>query len=125
MIFVTSGADSASGLAKPGGYLARHKIRIALWIAVVEGVLVVVGVLPSILIYVLAVIAVGFYAFMGRNYRSATARAGAWIFGVSQVLTAFVPMIWHVTKFAAEIAIVVIAVAGLILLFTERDRHRS
>jgi len=121
---VTSGADSV-GLTKPGGYLREHRFKIAIWIAVVEGILVVVGVLPHLLIYALAIIAIGFYVFFGRNYRSASARSASWIFGVSQALTSFVPLLWHLTRLAAEVAIVVIAVAGLIFLFTERDRHRT
>jgi predicted membrane channel-forming protein YqfA (hemolysin III family) len=117
--------DTVHGLEKPGGFLRQRRNRIAIWIAVAEGVLILFGVIPHLLVYVLAIVAVAFYALVARNYRSETAKQSAWIFGVSQLLSALVPLIWHATKLAAEVALVVIAVAGLIFLFTERERHES
>jgi hypothetical protein len=113
------------GLARPGGYLRQHRVKLALWIAVVEGIIVLVGLIPHIAIYALAVVAVVFYVAMARNYRSNTARQSGWIFAASQTLVVLVPIVWHVTKLVAELAVVVIAVAGLVFLFTERDRHHS
>jgi uncharacterized membrane protein YphA (DoxX/SURF4 family) len=116
-------SDTVNGIAKPGGYLRQHRIKLAVWIAVAEGILVLVGVIPRLAIYVLAVVAILFYVAMARNYRSNTARQVSWIFATSQLLTVLVPVLWVVAKWGAIIAIIVIAVAGLVFLFTERDRH--
>jgi hypothetical protein len=115
--------DAVHGLARPGGYLRQHRIKLALWIAVAEGVLVLVHVLPHLAIYILAAFALAFYIAVARKYRSASAREAAWIFAASQVLTVFVPIVWHVTKLVAELAVVALAIGGLIFLFTERNRH--
>src|SRR5579862_8426920 len=111
------------GLARPGGYLRQHRIKLSLWIAVAEGLLVIVGIIPHLAVYVLAVVAIGFYALLARNYRSNTARQSSWIFAVSQLLVVLVPIVWFVAKWVAILAILVIAVAGLVFLFTEHNRR--
>jgi hypothetical protein len=118
-------SDTVHGLARPGGYLRQHRIRLSIWIAVAEGILLLVGLIPHLAIYVLAVVAVAFYVASARNYRSNTARQASWIFAASQLLTVLIPAVWFIAKSVAIIAIAVIAVAGLIFLFTERERHRA
>jgi hypothetical protein len=115
--------DAVHGLPRPGGYLRQHRIKLALWIAVIEGVLVLAHVLPHLAVYILALFALAFYVAVARKYHSTAAREAAWIFAASQVLTVLVPIVWHVTKLVAEVAVVVLAVAGLIFLFTEHNRH--
>ena len=101
--------------------LRRNRVKSALWIAVAEGLLVLIGVIPHWLVYVLAAVAVGFWFFAGRSYKSASGRDLSWIFAVSQAATVLVPAVWHLAKTAAVIAIAVIAVVALIYLFTERE----
>jgi len=120
VIFV---ADAAPSLTHPGGYLRQHRVRLAIWIAVAEGILVLTGILPNVAVYVLAIVALLFYVAVARNYQSTTAREAAWIFAASQVLTVLVPIVWHVTKLVAEVAVIVLAVAGLVFLFTEHNRR--
>jgi FtsH-binding integral membrane protein len=103
-------------------YLRENRIKIALWVAVAEGLLVLIGVIPHWVVYALAVVAVGFWAIAGRNYKSESGRHLSWIFGVSQAAVVLVPIVWFVAKTAAIIAIAIIAVVALIYLFTERDR---
>src|SRR5581483_12432382 len=50
-------AMSDHALSRPGGYLREHRLRLTLWIAVVEGLLVVVHLLPKYAVYALAAIA--------------------------------------------------------------------
>jgi hypothetical protein len=111
------------GLARPGGYLRQHRIKLSLWIAVAEGLLVIVGIIPHLAVYILAIAAIAFYALLARNYRSNTARQSSWIFAVSQLLVVLVPIVWFVAKWVAIVAILVIAVLGLIFLFTEHSRR--
>jgi hypothetical protein len=103
--------------------LRQNRIKIALWIAVAEGLLILIGVIPHWLVYVLAVIAVGFWALVGRNYKSVSARNMSWIFAVSQAACVLVPIVWFLAKTAAIVAIAIIAVVALIYLFTEREHH--
>jgi len=109
----------------PSSSLRRNRIKIALWIAVAEGLLTLIGVIPHWLVYVLAAVAIAFWAGAGRNYTSSLARDASWIFAASQAAAVLVPIVWFVAKTAAIIAIAIIALVALIYLFTERHDHRS
>jgi hypothetical protein len=111
-------------MATPGPYLRERRIRLALWTAAIEGLLVLIGVLPHILIYVLAIVAILFWGFYARRFRPGLGRELAWIFATSQLLVALVPLFLFVAKTFAIAAIAIIAVGGLIFLFTERE-HSS
>jgi FtsH-binding integral membrane protein len=106
-----------------GVSLRQNRIKIALWIAVAEGLLILIGVIPHWLVYLLAAVAVSFWALVGRNYKSSSARNLAWIFAVSQAACVLVPIVWFLAKTAAIVAIAIIAVVALIYLFTEREHH--
>jgi hypothetical protein len=119
---VTIEANSGHGLSRPGHYLRQNRIKLSLWIAVVEGALVLIHVLPHLAIYILAVASVAFWAAAGRRYRSNTARQASWILAASQALTVLVPVVWFIAKGVAIVAIAAIAVVGLLFLFLERDK---
>lgn len=110
-------------MSKPGEYLRRHRLRLTLWIAAVEGLLVLVHLIPRLVLYALAAVALAFWFAAARNYKSALARQAGWVFAASQALAVLVPIVWAVTKLFVAIAVVaVIAVAALIFLFTEREK---
>jgi hypothetical protein len=105
------------------GYLREHRLRLSLIIAVAEGLLVLVGVLPKLALYALAAIALAFWFGVARTYKSNTARQASWVFAASQSIAVLVPIVWQVTKlFVAVIVVAGIAVAALWFLFAERDR---
>jgi len=108
-------------VTSPGKYLHAHRIRIALWVAVAEGVLTIVHVIPHLAIYVLAVVAIAFWAGAGRNYKSSLGRQLSWIFAASQAAAVLVPIVLLIAKWVAIIAIALIAVVALVFLFLERD----
>jgi FtsH-binding integral membrane protein len=110
-------------VASTGVSLRQNRIKIALWIAVAEGLLILIGVIPHWLVYGLAAVSIGFWALVGRNYKSASARNLSWIFAASQAACVLVPIVWFLAKTAAIVAIAVIAVVALIYLFTEREHH--
>ena len=116
--------SSETDLARPrDGYLREHRIRISLGIAVVEGLLVLVGVIPKLALYALAAIALAFWFGFARTYKSNAARQASWVFAASQSIAVLVPIVWQVTKlFVAVIVVVGLAVAALWFLFAERDR---
>ena len=115
----------ASAVSRPGRYLADHRLRLSLSIAVVEGFLVLVGVLPRWVVIVMAGIAVAFWLTAGRTYRSNTVRQASWIFAASQVLAVLVPVLLFFVKAVAYVVIGILAILALVFLFTERDRDHS
>jgi FtsH-binding integral membrane protein len=110
-------------VATTGVSLRQNRIKIALWIAVAEGLLILVGVIPHWLVYILAAVSIAFWALVGRNYKSSSARNLSWIFAASQAACVLVPIVWFLAKTAAIVAIAIIAVVALIYLFTEREHH--
>ena len=68
-------------------------MRIAIWIAVVEGILVVVHVIPWWAAVIVAALAVLFYFEVGRKSGSDTIRQSSWIVAASQALVALVPIL--------------------------------
>jgi FtsH-binding integral membrane protein len=111
-------------VTSPSNALRQNRIKISLWIAVVEGLLVLVGLIPHWLVYVLAAVAIAFWAGAGRNYKSHLGRQVSWVFAASQAAAVLVPIVWFLAKTAAIVAIAIIAVVALIYLFTERE-HRE
>ena len=111
-------------LSKPAKYLRDHKLRITLWIAAPEGLIVVLGVISGFkyVVYVLAVVAIAFWLAIARNYRSNVARQASWIFAASQALAVLVPIVLIIAKWAAITAIAILAIVALVLLFAERER---
>ena len=108
-------------MTSPGASLRQNRIKVSLWIAVAEGLLTLVGIIPHWLVYVLAAVAIAFWAGAGRNYSSNLGRQLSWIFAASQAAAVLVPIVWFLAKTAAIIAIAIIAVVALIYLFTERE----
>ena len=106
--------------SRAGRWLRGRRFRATLWIAAIEGLLYVVHVLHWWEAVALAAISVLFWLYAGRNNGSDAVRQGSWIFAVSQLLVLCVPIaLLVVTAFAIGI-VVVLAIAALIFLFTER-----
>ena len=109
------------GTSKTGRWLRARRVRIVLWIAVLEGILVALThdftkwTVVAIAIPVLAV-----YVFWGRNARSYTARQVAWIAGASQALAVVVAVFAFLLSWLALALAGVFAVIALIFLFSER-----
>jgi len=117
-------SSSSTVLDHPGSKpskLRANRLKITLWIAAIEGVLVLVGVIPHLAVYLLAIVAIAFFAVWGRKFTSPTAKNLTWIFASSQLLAVLVPAVLFVAKWIAITAIIVVAVVGLVVLFTDRD----
>jgi hypothetical protein len=108
------------GSSRPGRWLRERRFRITFWLAAIEGLLYVFHALHWWAAVALAVIAVGFWWYAGRTSRSDTLRQGAWIFAASQLLVLCVPIALAVVKAVAIGVIALLAIAGLVLLFTRR-----
>ena len=108
----------------PGQYLRKHRLRLTLWIALIEGFLVLIHVIkPHLILYLLAAVALVFWFGVARSYKPGMGRQVAWIFAASQSIAVLVPIVWAVTKLFLAIAlVVVIAAAALWFLFSEREK---
>lgn len=106
--------------SRMGGWLRARRLRIALWIAVIEGILVVFHLISWWLAMILAVAIIFGYFSAGIRLRSHAARQVAWIAAVSQALVALVPVLVIVVGTLALIAVAAIAVVALIVLLSDR-----
>lgn len=105
---------------RSGRWLRERRVRVALVIAVVEGVLVLAKVISWPIALVLAVATVVVYFAVAGRLRSDAARQVAWIAAASQALVALVPVLLIVVGTFALIAVGLLAVVALVLLFSER-----
>jgi hypothetical protein len=107
--------------SSPGGrWLRARRLRIALAIAVIEGLLVVVHVLSWWLVVLIAAVAIGFYLLVGRDFRSDTVRQASWIAASSQAVVVLMPLLVTLVSGLAIAVLVILAVVALFLLFTDR-----
>src|ERR687884_987005 len=79
--------------SRAGRWLRARRIRIAFWIAVIEGVLVVIHAISWWAAVALAAIVVLSWFSFGHRLRSDTARQAGWIAAVSQSLVVLVPIL--------------------------------
>ena len=68
-------SSSTARRGRPGGFLAERRIRLALGIAVVEGMLVVANVIPTWAVFVVAIAAVVYWLIVGPELPVADGRA--------------------------------------------------
>jgi hypothetical protein len=108
------------GSTRPGRWLRTHRLRFTLWIAVVEGLLLVIHVLPKWPVFAFAVLAIALWWYAGRRARSDAARQSAWILAASQALVVLIPVALLILGTVAIVAVALIAVAALVMLFAER-----
>jgi hypothetical protein len=108
------------GHSRLGAVLRTNRLRIALAVVVVEGLLVLFGAVPWWIVLVLAAATVGLYFAVGRESDHQAIREASWIAAVSQVAVVLVPAITLVVTTLAVVAVVVAAVVALVLLFRER-----
>lgn len=106
--------------SRTGRWLRERRLRIALWIAVIEGILVVFHAIPRLAALVGAAILIAFYFLVGRDLRSGLARQASWIAAASQAFVALVPLLVIVVGTLALIAVGIIAVLALFVLFADR-----
>ena len=108
------------GTTRTERWFRRYRTRIAVWIAVVEGILLVFGVFNRWAVLLVAVaIILGYFALV-RQLRSPLAREVGWIAAASQALVALVPVLVILVGTVALIAVGVLAAVALILLFGDR-----
>jgi len=104
----------------PRRWLRERRLAIAFWIAVVEGVLFLVGAIPRLLTLALAAVVVLGYFWLGHRLRPQGAREVAWVAAVSQALVMLVPILAILVGTLALIGVGILAVLALVLLLSRR-----
>jgi hypothetical protein len=109
------------GTTKTGRWLRARRTRIALWIAVIEGIIVAFAHdVSRWTVIALAVPLLALYVLWGRNASSHTIRQLSWIAGASQSLAVVVVVF---TFFIPWLGLIIAGVfAGIALLFLYGDR---
>jgi hypothetical protein len=103
-----------------GRWLRARRLRIALGVAIVEGLLVVLDAVAWWLAVLVSIAAIAFYVVAGRNLRWDTARQASWIAAAAQALVVLVPVLVVVISWLAIVALAVLAVVALVLLLADR-----
>ena len=117
---VLRGHAIEQGSASAARWLRENRLRLALWIAVVEGVFIVADMLSWWGALIIGVSLVGFYVFAGRNLPDSAARELSWVGAASQLFVALVPVLVAFLWTLAVVAVVVLAIVAAIFLFTDR-----
>lgn len=117
-----SGANAIEhGTTRAGRWLRERRLRIALWIAVLEGIVVAVSRdVSRWTVIIVAVLAIALYAAAGRTTKWDTGRQLSWILAASQAFAVVVTILSFVLLWAALLAVVVFAGIALLILFTDR-----
>lgn len=113
-----------AGSTRGGRWLRDRRIRIALWVAVIEGLIAAFSHdIGRWTILVMAVIVLAFYIVAGRQLRWDVARQLSWIAAASQVLAILVIIFAFVLKLIAIVIIVGFALVALVYLFTDHKQR--
>jgi hypothetical protein len=104
-------------------WLRERRLRLALWIAIFEGIVVALerGVSRwTVLFLAIAVLAI--YIFWARNIRWDAGRQVAWIVAASQCLALLVVIFAFLLKLAAIVVVIGFAIIALAYLFSDLRR---
>jgi hypothetical protein len=109
------------GTTRTGRWLRQRRIRITLWIAVIEGI--IVALLHDIsrwTVIALAIPVLALYVFWGRSARSDTVRQILWIGGASQALAVVVVILAFLLDWLALLLAGIFAAIALLFLLSDR-----
>ena len=100
--------------------LRQNRVRFALAIAALEGILVLVGAIEWWVVVLLALVALGVYAGWGREHRSPDVRFATWTAAVSQLVVVLVPLLAGVLIALAVVAVIALTAVALAALLLDR-----
>jgi hypothetical protein len=116
---------AAEHTSSSGRWLRQRRLRIALGIAVIEGIIVAIE--KDFTRWTLIIISapiIAFYLFAGRSLESDTGRQLSWIAAAAQAFAVILCVVALVIGAFVLIVAGVFAAIALILLFGERDRPK-
>jgi hypothetical protein len=112
-----------AGSTRIGRWLRERRLRLALWVAVIEGVLVALTHdLTRWTVLVIAAIVLAFYMVAGRTMRWDVGRQLSWIAAASQALAILVVILAFIVGVIALVLVGLFAIIALVYLFSDA-RH--
>ena len=112
-----------AGSTRIGRWLRARRIRISLWVAVIEGL--IVALTPDLTkwtVIIIGAIVLAFYVVAGRSMSWDVARQLSWIAAASQALAILVVIFAFILKLVAIVAVVILAIVALAYLFSDSRR---
>jgi hypothetical protein len=108
--------------SRSGRWLRARRTRVALWIAVAEGIVVALAHdVSRWTVIALGVPLMALYVFWGRKSRSDTVRQVTWIAGASQALAVVAVILAFILFWTALILAAVFAAIALLFIFVDRN----
>jgi hypothetical protein len=112
-----------AGSTRVGRWLRVRRLRLALWVAVIEGLIVALeNDLSRWTVLVIAVIVLAFYILAGRDMRWDVGRQLSWIAAASQSLAILVVIAAFLLPFVAVVVVALFAIVALVYLFSDYKR---
>ncbi|MGB8002931.1 MAG: hypothetical protein WCF27_01595 [Gaiellaceae bacterium] len=112
-----------AGSTRTGRWLRERRLRLALWVAVIEGLLVALTHdLTRWTVLVIAVIVLAFYMTAGRSMRWDVVRQLSWIAAASQALAILVIIVAFILGIVAIALVALFAIIALVYLFSDYRR---
>src|ERR671937_614670 len=106
---------------RAGRWLRARRIRIALWVAVIEGIIVALAHdVSRWTVIAIAIPVLALYVFWGRTARSDTVRQLSWIAGASQALAVVVVILAFILSWLALLLAGIFAVVAVLFLLSDR-----
>jgi hypothetical protein len=109
--------------SRAGRWLRQRRIRIALWLAVFEGIVVAIKGESKWVVAIIAALVLVIYASLRDRLNWDAGRQVLWIVAASQVLALLVAIFAFILESIAVILVVIIAVAALVYLFADLRKH--
>jgi hypothetical protein len=108
------------GETRRGRSLRQNRVKVALGIAALEGILVLAGVVPWWIVLILAAAALVAYVAWGREHPSPDVRVVTWTAAVSQLAVVLVPVLAALVVVLAVVVVVLLAAVALAALLLDR-----
>jgi hypothetical protein len=106
-----------------GRWLRARRVRLAIWVAVAEGLIVALeNDISKWTVMILAIAVLALYFIAGRDLKWDVGRQLAWIAAASQVLALLVALFAFIVWGIALGAVVVLAILALVYLYSDLRR---
>ena len=111
------------GSTRAGRWLRERRLKLALWIAVFEGIVVAIrGDISRYTVVIVAAAVLVVYMLVRENIRWDAARQVVWIVAASQVLALLVVILAFIVGVVALVLVALFAVVALAYLFSDLRR---
>jgi hypothetical protein len=106
---------------RTGRWLKARRVRLVLWVAVIEGIIVALADdFSRWTVIAIAIPILALFLFWGRNHKSDTVRQVTWIAGASQALAVVVVILAFILNWLALVLAGIFAAIALLFLLSDR-----